>query len=105
MIYWYEWLALGLALLEAVVASVALGITTPRREPPWTIEWPPTYAELLASGQIKLKRKRHNLHCGHCGRFAKKTPLVGVGECRYHGLTVRAPVIHPLAELDVMVQT
>ena len=100
--YTIELAALALCAL-GLAAAVVGGMfqLRVRREQHTPIEWPPTWAEILAKREEVSKelaliapekpvRHRHNIHCATCGRFAKVVPeLPGAGFCRYHGLTAR----------------
>lgn len=69
-----------------------------RRAAAQTIDWPPTWAEILAAngGWPPARNHKHNVHCPTCGRFsAKRTefgPNTRAMECRYHGLFVRMDI-------------
>lgn len=90
------------------------------------IEWPPTYSELLAENgsvparkprhltllewreaehKAELRKKKHDLHCTRCGRFASRVPeFPGVGYCRYHGHTMRVqtqPITIPITFVNI----
>lgn len=51
-----------------------------------------------------MPRKRHNLHCAKCGRFARAVPdMPGVTYCQHHGMTTRLVFIpDTVAELDLV---
>lgn len=98
---------IGVTLLMAgsavgVVVAAVFGLQSwqEQRPIPQTIDWPPSLEELITARAEQMaeqaaieqagKRHRHDIHCAKCGRFAKVVPgLPGVGDCRYHGMTIR----------------
>jgi hypothetical protein len=97
----------GIAFIMGA-SGVALVITRPRREAAPTIEWPPTWGEMLEQGYeapcysktrvaivsewraAGARPHRHNVHCPRCGRFSKAIPFEPLASvCLHHGYQSR----------------
>lgn len=97
-------LALALAVGSAVIVVASLRRRWLLRRAGDPIDWPPTFAEIVAANGGRIpeprthesdRRKanyRHKLHCPKCGRFASKVEGYGdnVMSCKLHGLVARA---------------
>lgn len=104
---------MGVALAGLLVAAlvggwVLRGLTmarrAARRAAEQTIDWPPTWEQILADNggvpplvshkrQRRMSPNHHRLRCGVCGRFAARVEeLPGVGQCRQHGMTMTGPI-------------
>lgn len=50
---------------------------------------------------------RHNIHCGHCGRFAKQAEgwAEGMADCKYHGVSAKFMTHPSQGHIEVIVET